>query len=46
MNPKHEPVMGPKTGAKEVPKRRRDMILDVVDIGVEQVDIAHYYGYA
>ena len=44
MNPKHEPVMERKTGAKEVRKERCDMISDMVDIGVKQVDIAHYYG--
>ena len=43
MNPKHEPIMGHKTGTKEVPKERCGMILDMVDIGVKQVDILHCY---
>ncbi len=36
--------MGRKLGAKEVTKERRNMILDMVDIGVRQIDIASYYG--
>ena len=42
-NPKQEVVMWRKLGSKEVSKERRQMILDMVDIGVKQVDIANYY---
>ena len=42
-NPKQEVVMGSKLGSKEVSKERRQIILDMVDIGVKQVDIANYY---
>ncbi len=36
--------MGRKIGAKKVAKERRNTILDMVDVGVRQVDIAMYYG--
>ncbi len=36
--------MGRQVGAKQATKEKRDMILDMVDIGIRQVDIAKYYG--
>ena len=45
-NPKQELVMGSKLRSKEVSKERRQMILDMVDIGLKQVDTANYYHMA
>ena len=36
--------MGRKAGAKQVPKERKKMILDMHAVGVKQKDICEYYG--
>ena len=43
-NPENEAVMGRKIGSKEVGHERRNMILDMVDVGVKQIHVANYYG--